>query len=457
MIPFPARLRGMVQEGKKMNCINRSLIDNFNFTPVAPKRRQLASPTTSTRRRFRIGLAIAIAFLATLAPCAHAQDLFRNFNIYAVQNGVKGPTRVFLTGPAQITSIATYHWNNGQGSKPGFIKILTEDAPDVLPNVPYPAQGQPGSFNVPNVNWVSKVNLTVAGGWYNVSDSDPATMSQNFESGGEGFVLVSGTYAPSVQLAGDSNIDGVGNGGTPFQFELTRPAEIDQLVTYHWNSGKGSKPGAIAIQSVKAPFPVRETFSAQGTSGTDNAPNVNWIANMSLTLPPGEYEVVDSDPATWSQNAQSGGKGFATVYGTDLSAGLTILPPKSNYGGPLPTTGLCGNPGYRMNMAPCSGSWSSTAVELVVVRPLPSAISFAQFQYFEGGVGVPSGTVVDIFTTPTLVSGDGVSTGSIYTINPPELHDLCVAGQYSKWELFPLHLNGSGEGAIGLFQIEGCP
>jgi hypothetical protein len=33
-----------------------------------------------------------------------------------------------------------------------------------------------------------------------------------------------------------------------------------------------------------------------------------------LTLPAGTYTVLDSDPATWSQNAETGGQGIIWVY-----------------------------------------------------------------------------------------------------------------------------------------------
>jgi hypothetical protein len=34
-----------------------------------------------------------------------------------------------------------------------------------------------------------------------------------------------------------------------------------------------------------------------------------------VTLPPGAYTVIDSDPPTWAQNSESGGRGFIVVKG----------------------------------------------------------------------------------------------------------------------------------------------
>jgi hypothetical protein len=34
-----------------------------------------------------------------------------------------------------------------------------------------------------------------------------------------------------------------------------------------------------------------------------------------VTVPAGRYTVIDSDPGTWSQNADSGGEGHVIVHG----------------------------------------------------------------------------------------------------------------------------------------------
>jgi hypothetical protein len=237
-------------------------------------------------------------------------------------------------------------------------------------------------------------------------------------------------------------------------------------VTYHWNFGAGRAPGSITLRSVNAPFAFVRTYPATGQPGSNNVPNVNWVASLDAVLAPGTYEIDDSDPGSWSQNGQSGGVGFTIVRGATLSAGLIVggpppVPPPAPHSGPAPITPPvtvgCGNPGYRLAMTPCVGPWASTVITMVVVRALPTPITSAEFKYYDSGIGLPSATPVPIFTTPTLVSGNGTALGSVYTITPPQLHGLCVAGQYSRWGLFPLHADGSGEGEIGLFRIAGCP
>ncbi len=44
-------------------------------------------------------------------------------------------------------------------------------------------------------------------------------------------------------------------------------------------------------------------------------PNANWTCAPNITLPAGAYQIIDSEPATWSQNDQSGGRGMASVRG----------------------------------------------------------------------------------------------------------------------------------------------
>ncbi len=100
------------------------------------------------------------------------------------------------------------------------------------------------------------------------------------------------------------------------KFEITQPTYISYIDTYHWNNGRGSTGnefGAfikiIEVNSNKKYGP----WQAQLKSGMNNAPNVHWIVNPNITLPPGIYRISDSDPATWSQNNASNHVGFSKV------------------------------------------------------------------------------------------------------------------------------------------------
>jgi hypothetical protein len=142
---------------------------------------------------------------------------------------------------------------------------------------------------------------------------------------GSGFLLglllfaSSGTASAQVKdLFNNTNIDGVSNGPkiAP-KFVLNASVRITQIVTYHWNFGQGARPGIITLTNTNGQ--ILGQFVARGTSGQGGAPNVNWVADINLTVPAGSYNVLDSDPNTWSNNARSGFRGFAIVRGVLLT------------------------------------------------------------------------------------------------------------------------------------------
>lgn len=120
--------------------------------------------------------------------------------------------------------------------------------------------------------------------------------------------------AAPVKIAEIGNIAAVVNGPTaPSTFTLSRSTRIVRITTYHWNAARGASPGTITLRSstgtTYGPFPTT------GLPGQGGVPNANWQAAVDVVLPAGTYEVIDSDPATWSQNAQSAGRGFFAVFG----------------------------------------------------------------------------------------------------------------------------------------------
>lgn len=119
--------------------------------------------------------------------------------------------------------------------------------------------------------------------------------------------------ATPVKLFGNGNTGGVANGGQSPEIAFSRPTLLTYLMTYHWNGGKGYLPGSISLVSVGG-----ETFGpwpAHGQGGQANAPNVYWIVNPNIVVPAGKYRVIDSDPASWAQNGQSGGLGMTEARG----------------------------------------------------------------------------------------------------------------------------------------------
>jgi len=127
-----------------------------------------------------------------------------------------------------------------------------------------------------------------------------------------------------ADLFNNSNSAGVANHPTnPTMFTLNARASISELVTYHWNNGRGARPGTIGLRSQTGQ--IFGPFAARGVAGQGGAPNVNWVATPNATLPAGTYTVLDSDPGTWSHNSQSFSRGFVIVRGSLLAPKATPL------------------------------------------------------------------------------------------------------------------------------------
>ncbi|MBK9153547.1 MAG: tetratricopeptide repeat protein [Chloracidobacterium sp.] len=120
------------------------------------------------------------------------------------------------------------------------------------------------------------------------------------------------------------NIDSVSNGPTaPTTFTVPGPYRVTFIQTYHWNNGRGARPGTIGLRSadgkVFGPWPVSTKL------GQGGVPNAYWEVSPNIVIPAGTYTIVDSEPATWSQNARSGGRGMAVIKGIPVS-GTTETP-----------------------------------------------------------------------------------------------------------------------------------
>ncbi|MCG6202295.1 hypothetical protein [Psychromonas antarctica] len=140
--------------------------------------------------KLNLSLIYKIALLIILGlvyiPLANASDvkIFSNSNKNKVYNLNFQITTFKLTQPMLITRIDTYHWNDQKGAFPGEIGIKGVGV--------WQATGWPGMHNTPNANWTVHPNIRLESGTYSITDSDPATWSQNSGSGGFGFVEVFG-------------------------------------------------------------------------------------------------------------------------------------------------------------------------------------------------------------------------------------------------------------------------
>jgi hypothetical protein len=190
-------------------------------------------------------------------------------------------------------------------------------------------------------------------GTYRCDDSDPASWSQNGASGGNGFCVVtvsnaikSKTPQPAkpeyaclgsqLTLFDNSNGLAVNSGGRPpvFNTYLNRGIDsycLNSIRTYHWNDGNGVKPGKLGLRpasfgALMNPVPTRH---ATGSSGQNNAPDVNWQVDFAAAPPTiisGAYVCEDSNHGTWSSNEQSKTDGFCTITATPAYVTSYTLP-----------------------------------------------------------------------------------------------------------------------------------
>ncbi len=121
------------------------------------------------------------------------------------------------------------------------------------------------------------------------------------------------TEGTEQKIFDNGNIYGVTNGpGSPTKFTLTQPTFITRIENYHYFNN-GRLPGTITLVNSKG-----DQFGpwyATGTTGQGGVQNAYWVVRPNRILPAGTYTVIDSDPATWSTNPQSGNKGFTSVWG----------------------------------------------------------------------------------------------------------------------------------------------
>jgi hypothetical protein len=231
---------------------------------------------------------------------------------------------------------------------------------------------------------------------------------------------------------------------------VSGPTHVSQLQTYHWNNGRGAKPGTLTLKSLSGP--TYGPFPARGVAGSNNVQNANWVADVSIDLTIGTYQLIDSDPATWSQNAKSRGVGFAIIRGSRSGPGskLPTLPkPVPPGGGGGSFTPCMSNSGAIASMAPCAGA-PQTRITFRLSRAIPHPIKSITFKPYQVS-GIAGGTAAQVLAP---VSGNAITAGSFYVVTVPA--QLCIGGGGS-WDLFPFDTAGQGQGDIGRFAVDCRP
>lgn len=146
------------------------------------------------------------------------------------------------------------------------------------------------------------------------------------------FLMISGSFADGIhytvgsnekELFNNWNIGGVSSGPSSYpSFTISSPAQITYIDTYHWNGGKGAKPGTIALKNsdgtIYGPW---DAYPSPWHKSTDYT---YWTVEPNVKIKAGTYQIIDSDPKTWSYNSQSKSLGFAAVKA--LKGSVTIVP-----------------------------------------------------------------------------------------------------------------------------------
>jgi hypothetical protein len=112
----------------------------------------------------------------------------------------------------------------------------------------------------------------------------------------------------------------------PAVFTITRPFIITDIRNYHYNGGKGSYGTRLTDIGPAGELPA--TITLRSKDGAEFGPwvvpfpkdrdSTAWYCTPNIVLPPGEYEIVDSDSNTWSLNKESKYVGMSIVWGFAL-------------------------------------------------------------------------------------------------------------------------------------------
>lgn len=121
------------------------------------------------------------------------------------------------------------------------------------------------------------------------------------------------TSAAPVKIFDSGNVYGVENGPTnPTIFTTTKPWTIVEIWTYHWNNAKGITPGTIGLKDLGTGKRYGP-WKASGSPGQGGVKNAYWFVRVSVDVPKGRFQILDSDTSTWAQNDENGNRGMAFV------------------------------------------------------------------------------------------------------------------------------------------------
>ena len=171
-----------------------------------------------------------------------------------------------------------------------------------------------GVFTAPSSPGVSVVRAIVKGEDANVVHAGTVTVEEAASPSPSPSASGERYAGETKQLFYNGNDAGVDGGGTAPAFMLHDTCVITEIVDYHYTA-HGKTPGTIALRG--ADGTTYGPWPCTGTPGQGGVVNAYWHAKPNVTVPAGKYTIIDSDPASFSQNDWSKGIGMAWVYGAE--------------------------------------------------------------------------------------------------------------------------------------------
>jgi len=199
-----------------------------------------------------------------------------------------------------------------------------------------------------------------------------------------------------VKISDTMNIMAVYNGPTaPTTLSINTPHLVTEIHDYHWNNAQGATPGTISLQDQNGK--IYGPWQAVGTPGQGGVPNANWFVYPNIVIPAGTYTVIDSDPSTWSQNTDSGGKGMGYVLATphfETTSGSADSLDKGNQGHSPGGSGWTESPAGVGSVGNIPGPANTTEAVVGVAVPGLIATGLGALAGLGGGGGFapPGGT-----------------------------------------------------------------
>ena len=247
-------------------------------------------------------LAVSVVPSTPAPPTGLSTLLFDNFNYATVTQqagGPPNPTTFYVPSTAEITQLATYHYNGGNGAVPGTTGTISIQRQDGLIFGPFAATGVPGQSG-PNEAWVATPNVIVPAGTYTVIDTGSSTWSYNatFSTNASGQVACNCGFTRvwgfAIQVSTLSFV--TQPIGTIVNQTISPPVQVKA------SDSSGAVLPFIAITISIGANPSGGTLSGTLTQTTD-ATGIATFSDLSIDKPGSGYALLaSSSPATAASN-----------------------------------------------------------------------------------------------------------------------------------------------------------